>query len=187
MHYPYNPGFSDPMMGYPSINAGASTERTIPVQNQAPLQPATPQPVQLQPATPQPVEPTPFPLVRTVEFTGPEAPIGSSPIPTVIPPPPHFSVPSNPLLPEEYKEILSYESLQYMNGFLRTQIGKECLVMMVLGASGNVISRLGYLIGVGVNYLLLQDPCSEEILVCDFYSVRMVQLLGKRCPVNLLI
>ncbi|HPZ59696.1 MAG TPA: hypothetical protein PK645_04040 [Bacillota bacterium] len=102
----------------------------------------------------------------------------------MVPPPPHFAVPSNPLLPEQYKEILSYESLQYLNGFLRTQIGKECLVAIDFG-SGNTVSRFGYLVGVGLNYLLLQDPCSNEILACDFYSVRLVEFLGKRCPIDL--
>lgn len=72
-----------------------------------------------------------------------------------------------------------------MNGFLRTQIGKECMVVSTLGASGNVVSRIGYLIGVGINYLLLQDACSESIMVVDFYSIHLVQIMGKRCPVNL--
>jgi hypothetical protein len=126
-------------------------------------------------------------LVRTIEYEGPASPFGSTGIPTVIPEPPHFSVPSNPLLPERYKEILSYEDLQNMNGFLRTQIGKECMVVSALGASGNVVSRLGYLIGVGLNYLLLQDSCSEAIMVIDFYSIHLVQIMGKRCPINLLI
>ncbi|HZK01967.1 MAG TPA: hypothetical protein VFC96_03790 [Anaerovoracaceae bacterium] len=112
-------------------------------------------------------------------------PFVGTPIPIVEPEPPHFSVPSNPLLPNEYKEILSYENLQYMNGFLRTQIGKECMVVSALGASGNVVTRIGYLIGVGLNYLLLQDGCSESIMVIDFYSIHLVQLMGKRCPVNL--
>lgn len=105
----------------------------------------------------------------------------------VIPEPPHFQVPSNPLLPEEYKEVLSYENMQYMNGFLRTQIGKECQVFMSIGTAGTTQTRLGYLIGVGINYILLQDPCSMEITVIDFYSVRVVVFMGTRCPVNLLI
>lgn len=126
-------------------------------------------------------------LVEPIEIEGLETPVGGSILPIVQPKPPHFSVPSNPLLPAEYHEILSYENLQYMNGFLRTQIGRECIVSLAIGTGGTVAARLGYLIGVGVNYILLQDSCSEEITVCDFYSIRLVQILGKRCPVNLLI
>ena len=158
------------------------------------------QPIFPLPTTPVPIRPVPIlpsetdsaadvtvtrpPLVQTVVFEDPDTVITGSPIPTVVPSPPHFSVPGNPLLPQEYKEILSYESLQYMNGFMRTQIGKECLVTMEFGG-GASFSRFGYLVGVGLNYLLLQDPCSNEILVCDFYSVRLIELLGRRCPVDL--
>ncbi|MGI6734538.1 MAG: hypothetical protein ACOX4J_10325 [Anaerovoracaceae bacterium] len=56
---------------------------------------------------------------------------------------------------------------------------------MDFGGGGASLSRFGYLVGVGLNYLLLQDSCSNEILVCDFYSVRLVELLGRRCPVDL--
>ena len=170
-------------------------QQQIPMQQPTPMQQQTPQqtPVAPLPATDlgtgevPPETGRPAPLVQTIEYTGPTAPFGSAPIPTVVPEPPHFLVPGNPLLPIEYKEILSYENLQYMNGFLRSQIGKECMVTMDVGAGGAIATRLGYLIGVGINYLLLQDACSDEILVLDFYSVRLVQLMGKRCPVSLYI
>ena len=42
----------------------------------------------------------------------------------VLPNAPEFQVPNNPLLPPGYQEVINYENLQYMNGFLRTQIGK---------------------------------------------------------------
>lgn len=237
MHYPYNPGVSQPPFGYTSTSANRSINATTrPVQNDVPMPdfptpplpepggfgplpgvtqpfgtspgalteptqptPAVPPappifPAPVRPATPVPItdqEPRPSgtqpPLVRPVRFEGPETPLVSTGVPTVIPEPPHFLVPSNPLLPPEYEEILSYDSLQYMNGFLRTQIGKECLVSLSVGTSGSVLSRLGYLIGVGLNYLLLQDACSNEILVCDFYSVKLVQILGERCQPNIFI
>jgi len=159
MHYPVN--------SIESAKINRCQDAAIPVQTGIPSQPA--------------------PLVSPIEYAGPEVPFGSTLMPIVTPEPPHFSVPSNPLLPPQYKEILSYENLQYMNGFLRTQIGKECMVVSALGASGNVVSRIGYLIGVGINYLLLQDGCSESIMAIDFYSIHLVQIMGKRCPVNLAI
>lgn len=135
----------------------------------------------------QVIEPAPPSLVRPIDFPLPEGTVIGTQTPAVIPTPPHYLVPGNPLLPEEYKEILSYENMQYLNGFMRTQIGKECLVSLNIGTGGLIASRVGYLIGVGINYFLLQSTCSEEILACDFYSLRMVQFFGKRCPVNLLI
>jgi hypothetical protein len=188
MHYPYvsKTGAGDFPTPAPFPAPAPFPDLATPAS--APLQfsaEPSPRPTAL-PSTPAETNPEP-PLVNPIEYTGPETPFGSTGIPIVTPEPPHFSVPSNPLLPPEYKEILSYENLQYLNGFLRTQIGKECMVMMTVGASGNVISRIGFLIGIGINYLLLQDSCSETIFVCDFYSVRMVQILGNRCPLNLLI
>ena len=44
--------------------------------------------------------------------------------PMIFPNSPVFRVPANPLLPEEYSEFLDYNSLQYLNGFFRTQIGR---------------------------------------------------------------
>ena len=44
--------------------------------------------------------------------------------PMVIPNSPKFKVPANPLLPEEYSEILDYNAIQYLNGIYRTQIGE---------------------------------------------------------------
>ncbi len=173
MHYPYNPGAQNPSFVSASANtcSKGNGDAARPVQNTVPVQ--------------DPPESPHFPLVEPIDFTSPKQSFTSSVMPVVSPEPPHFSVPSNPLLPGEYKEVLTYESLQYMNGFLRTQIGKECLVTMTVGAGGGLLSRLGYLVGVGINYLLLQDACSDEILVCDFYCVKLVQLMGKRCPVNL--
>lgn len=101
-------------------------------------------------------------------------------LPMVTPPPPNFAVPSNPLLPSEYKEVITYDNLQYMNSFLRTQIGKPCSVEFLVG-TGGLASRIGFLIGVGINYILLQDSCSGEILVCDFFSVRFVRFFGRYC------
>lgn len=179
MHYPYIP---EGMQNFPLTTTAekegpANSVTALPVQNIAPV------PVPASPLLQQPVAGQPT-LVHTVEYTGPESTFGTTGIPIVTPEPPHFSVPSNPLLPQQYKEILSYDNMQYMNGFLRTQIGKECLILMNLGSSGSALTRLGYLIGVGINYLLLQEPCSETIFVCDFYSINLVQILGKRCPVN---
>lgn len=208
MHYPYNPVSFDPSHWKPYDNAGGDNITSMPSQAAetvrsafnpltdfpapAPINPPVMQPPSAPPAAnPSPQQPPaemPQPrLVETVKYTGPEIPFGSAAIPVVLPEPPFFSVPSNPLLPEEYKEILSYSNLQYLNGFLRTQIGKECMIVSTLGASGNITNWLGYLIGVGANYILLQDGCSGGIMAIDFYSIHMVQIMGRKCPVNLLI
>lgn len=108
----------------------------------------------------------------TTRPSGPTAP-GNPLMPEVIPNAPLFTVPTNPLLPPEYQEVLSYDSLQYLNGFLRTQIGRYCDVQFLVG-SNTTETRSGMLIGVGINYILLQDPESKEVIACDFYSIKFI-------------
>ncbi len=97
---------------------------------------------------------------------------GSTQVTTnVTPGAPSFRVPSNPLLPPGYQETLDYNSLQYANGFYRTQIGRYVRVDQLLG-SNNMTTQEGFLIGVGYNYLILQEGYTGNILVVDIYTVK---------------
>ncbi|NLY71314.1 MAG: hypothetical protein GX076_06515 [Clostridiales bacterium] len=120
-------------------------------------------------------------LVDVVESPIPELRIdATSLMPLVVPNPPIYEIPSNPLIPNEYREFLTYDNIQYMNSFLRTQIGKPCSVEFLIGNTG-LATRIGYLVGVGINYILLQDSCSGEVTVCDFFSIRFVRFFGEFC------
>ena len=88
---------------------------------------------------------------------------------------PSFNVPSHPMVPPEYEQTIDYDSIQSMNGFLRTQIGRYVRVEQLIG-SGNTEERFGFLVGVGNNYLLLQDISDGNILVVDFYSIKFVYI-----------
>ena len=89
----------------------------------------------------------------------------------VTPGAPSFSVPANPLLPPGYQETLDYNSLQYANGFYRTQIGRYVRVDQLMG-SNSMTTQEGFLIGVGYNYIILQEGFTENIIVVDIYSVK---------------
>ncbi len=89
----------------------------------------------------------------------------------VTPGAPSFSVPPNPLLPPGYQETLDYNSLQYANGFYRTQIGRYVRVEQLLG-SNSMTTQEGFLIGVGYNYIILQEGYTGNILVVDIYSIK---------------
>lgn len=104
--------------------------------------------------------------------------------PIVIPEAPYFAVPTNPLLPSDYREVLTYEGMQYLNGFLRTQIGKFCYVEFLFGSSG-LATRYGVLAGVGINYILLENPSSHELTIADFYSIRYVDVVNVENYCNL--
>ena len=89
----------------------------------------------------------------------------------VTPGAPSFSVPANPLLPPGYQETLDYNSLQYANGFYRTQIGRYVRVDQLLG-SNSITTQEGFLIGVGYNYIILQEGYTGNILVVVIYSIK---------------
>lgn len=93
--------------------------------------------------------------------------------PNVLENAPSFKVPANPLLPPEYKEVLNYNDIQFLNGFIRTQIGRYIRVECLVG-SNNIEIRAGYLIGVGLNYILLQESITGNVLSIDFWSIKFV-------------
>jgi len=74
-------------------------------------------------------------------------------------------------LPPAYAAILDYESLQYLNGYLRTQIGHYVEVEFLVGST-NVLARSGRLAGVGLNYILIEDLTTGDITACDFYNIK---------------
>lgn len=62
----------------------------------------------------------------------------------------------------------------YTPGFLRTQIGRTVRVEFLIGTSG-LTDRFGTLIGVGTSYILIQEAQSDDILLCDIYSIKFVR------------
>lgn len=110
---------------------------------------------------------------------------GSTQVTTnVTPDAPSFRVPPNPLLPPGYQETLDYSSLQYANGFYRTQIGRYVRVDQLLG-SNNMATQEGFLIGVGYNYLILQEGYTGNILVVDIYTIKnMYVYYNSKIPPN---
>lgn len=93
--------------------------------------------------------------------------------PQVIPDSPTFTVPANPLLPDNYSEILDYNSLQYLNGFFRTQIGRFVRVQQLIG-SNTTQDFDGFLIGVGINYIILQEYANKDIRILDIYGIKQM-------------
>lgn len=88
---------------------------------------------------------------------------------------PIFAVPSSPLMPPEYEQTIDYESIQYMNGFLHTQIGRYMRIEQMIG-SDSTEDRYGFLVGVGNNYVLLQDISNGNVAIVDLYSIKYVYM-----------
>ena len=79
-----------------------------------------------------------------------------------------------PITPTTQPAPMTAESLQYMNGFLRTQIGRIVQVQFLIGTN-TLVDRMGLLLAVGANYILLNEIETDDILVCDFYNIKFIR------------
>lgn len=85
---------------------------------------------------------------------------------------PSVILPQSPLSPNGYQEEIDNTALQSFNGFLRTQIGRYMRVEQLV-TSDRTEDRLGFLVGVGSNFIILQDITTGNILVIDIFSIRL--------------
>jgi len=103
---------------------------------------------------------------------GPKQAFPANPLlPRILPPSTTLTVPANPLLPAEFATTIDYESLQYLNGYLRTQIGNYVEANFLVGST-NVTVVFGRLVGVGLNYILIEDSATRDVVACDFYNLK---------------
>ncbi len=79
-----------------------------------------------------------------------------------------------PIPPNAQPMPMTAESLQYMNGFLRTQIGRPVTVEFLIGTN-TLVDRTGTLLGVGVNYILLNEIETDDVIACDFYNIKFIK------------
>lgn len=66
------------------------------------------------------------------------------------------------------------ESIQYLNGFMRTQIGRRVEIQMLVG-SDTLVTKEGYLLGIGANYILINEVGTNDLTSCDFYNIKFVR------------
>lgn len=71
--------------------------------------------------------------------------------------------------------IVSTDSLQYMNGYLRTQVGKMAEIEFLVGNNNTAIKR-GYITNVGANYIILRELNSNGKIICDYYNIKFVTI-----------
>lgn len=68
------------------------------------------------------------------------------------------------------------ESPYYTAGFLKNFIGKNMRVEFLIGTSGALVDRTGVLMEVGASYIVLNPILSDDLLMCDLYSIRFVTI-----------
>lgn len=62
----------------------------------------------------------------------------------------------------------------FTQGFLQTQIGRYVKVEFLLGTN-MFVDREGTLIKVGTDYIIIQEPETDDYLLCDIYSIKFIR------------
>lgn len=68
------------------------------------------------------------------------------------------------------------ESIQFLNGFIRTQIGRRAQIQFLVGST-DIVEKDGFILGVGSNYILINEIGSNDITACDFYNIKFIRFL----------
>lgn len=61
----------------------------------------------------------------------------------------------------------------YTQGYLMTQIGRNVRIEFLVGESF-LTDRRGTLVQVGIDYVVLRETDSDDLLTCDLYSIKFV-------------
>ena len=64
---------------------------------------------------------------------------------------------------------------QYTQGWLTTQIGKRVKVEFLIGTD-MFIDREGTLVDVGISYIIINEIETDDLLLCDIYSIKFVRI-----------
>jgi hypothetical protein len=88
------------------------------------------------------------------------------PAPSGVPGSPAFPVPVGPT-------PTTVQSTMFTAGYLKTQIGRKVRVEFLIGVS-SMTDRTGTLTGVGASYILIRPEETDDIMLCDLYSIKFV-------------
>lgn len=88
---------------------------------------------------------------------------------------PSITLPQTPMTTLEFTETIDMTDVQSYLGFLRTQIGRYMRVEQLMGS--NVMeNRYGFLVGIGSNYIILQEITTGNIQVIDLFTIRLTYI-----------
>ena len=88
---------------------------------------------------------------------------------------PTFTIPQTPMTTQQFEETIDSTDVQSYLGFMRTQIGRYMRLEQLMG-SNNVEQRFGFLVGLGTNYVILQEITSGNIMVVDLFTIRLTYI-----------
>jgi hypothetical protein len=65
--------------------------------------------------------------------------------------------------------------INYTQGYLQSQIGKYVKIDFLVGTN-LYIDKEGILKDVGISYVILQEPNTDNLLLADIYSIKFVEI-----------
>lgn len=80
-----------------------------------------------------------------------------------------------PLIPDKMQSITRRDP-NYSQGFLQKYIGRNMTVQFLIGANGALVDRTGVLMQVGESFIVLRPIDSDDLLMCDLYSIKFVTI-----------
>lgn len=83
-----------------------------------------------------------------------------------------FQWPQQPQITAAYPPTL--ESPMYVPGYLKTQIGKKVKVEFLIGTN-MLVDREGTLVAVGASFIIINEVETDDLLLCDLYSIKFVR------------
>ena len=66
---------------------------------------------------------------------------------------------------------------EYTQGYLRTKIGSRIKIEFLIGTN-MWIDREGTLTDVGISYIIIKEIETDDLLLCDIYSIKFVRFYG---------
>lgn len=78
-------------------------------------------------------------------------------------------------IPELDRPANVYSNPLYTQGFLAENVGRYIKVEFLIGTNF-FIDREGVLKEVGISYIVLQQPETDDLLFCDIYSIKFVTI-----------
>lgn len=66
----------------------------------------------------------------------------------------------------------------YLQGYLKTILGRFVRVDFLIG-TGTFVDKEGTLVDVGIDYITLREAQTDNLVICDLYSIKFVSVIQK--------
>ena len=93
---------------------------------------------------------------------------------------PIYDVPGTPApiyeIPEPIMEMppQPINNILYTQGYLKANIGRYIKAEFLIGTT-SFMDREGILKEVGISYFIIQEPETDDLVLCDMYSLKFVR------------